>query len=155
MTIRVVRIQFSSSDSQVAAEFADGFAGFEYWIKDRLRSVRDRLRGEEAKGVDGVVFDFRTPGRPGLAERNRWTKLLNIFYWAQDVELAELTPGDAVANLVHLMGRSALACEAAPWPQVRALGAVLSPELEERELVALKRQVSSVLRTYGSKRMQS
>jgi len=144
MTIRYVRIrpQMPRDDAE---KFFAGSAGFEWWIAKRLKAIRQQLRGDEVKGVNILALEFRPSGLKGLLPRNTWGFLLNVAYHCQDLDMDGMVPNDVATNLARLMPLAAAACRAAPWPQVRAVEAVLVPPLQEAERVDLARNVSQLI----------
>ena len=108
MTIRYVRLcpEMSYDDG---TKFFFGAAGFELWVAQRLKTIRQQLRGDEVKGVNILALEFRPRGVNGLLPRNTWGFLLNVAYHCQDLDVDALVPNNTVANLARLMPLAAAA----------------------------------------------
>jgi hypothetical protein len=129
MTIASVRIYYYPRRERLERYLSATHWGFADWFKQRLKPIREQLRGPEAKGVGIVNFN--------LGERSwltgEWRKSLNAFEFGFACDLEPLRDQPPIENIERLMRfTGAMACEA-PWPQVRAVGVALSLPLSDAE----------------------
>jgi hypothetical protein len=85
MTIVSVRFQFGLKNKRLRQRLDRTYGAFEMWFESRLKPIKERLRGIEAKGVDIVSFwfheDVTAAWRP-----NEWVRRMNTFEY--DLELS-------------------------------------------------------------------
>jgi hypothetical protein len=137
VTIRAVRIYLYYADKATGREMARRHFGVMYWFKARLKDIREQLRGPEAKGVNIVNFCFRE-SVSSRRHRESWARLMNAFEYEQVFDLQSLVEVDPVDNIQRLLPIVLQVCESAPWPQVRAIGAVLETPLSAADVSALR-----------------
>ena len=138
MTIAAVRIYCRPPRERLERYLSATHGGFDEWIKRRLKPIREQLRGPEVKGVDIVNFLLCDAGRVFLnGGHGEWTQAANTmqFTWVCDLEpLRDQPPLENVERLMRFCGAWAAQ---APWPQVRAVGEVLSQPLTDDDRASL------------------
>ena len=140
MTIACVRMYFWPPKSRERLQRYLGvtMGGFDEWIKRRLKPIREELRGPEVKGVDIVNFMFCDPSRTLGGRHGEWTRVLNSLQFTWICDLEPLRDRPALENVERLMPFCGAWCETAPWPQVHAVGRVLSTPLDDAERASLQ-----------------
>jgi hypothetical protein len=137
MTIVSVRIYYYPDNTRRERALTEKHWGFAEWFPRRLKPMKERLRGEEAKGVN--VVNFMLYENPARAWRlNEWGRRLNTFEHDSVYDLANLTKRKPSENVRELMKYTAGIALRAPWPQVVAVGEALDMPLtpnEEQELL--------------------
>ncbi len=138
MTIAAVRIYFHPPRERLERYLTATHWGFAEWIKRRLKPIREQLRGPEVKGTDIVNFMLCSESRRMMNGRHgEWTRSLNSlqFTWLCDLEpLRDQPPLENIERLMRFCGAWAAQ---APWPQVRAVGEVLSQPLTDDDRASL------------------
>ena len=140
MTISTVRMYFWPSKSRERLERYLGLTmggGFEEWMKGRLKPIRADLGGPEVKGVNIVNFMFCDPSRTLGGRHGQWARTLNTLHFTWVCDLEPLRDQPPLENVELLMPFCGAWCEQAPWPQVRALGPVLSAPLSHADRTSL------------------
>lgn len=142
MTIKSVRFYYYPEDEKLKKALTFSHWGFAEWVNCRLKPIRQQLRGEEAKGVNIVNFMlFENPSNAW--KLNEWGKRANSFEFDTIYDLKSLGISEPLENIKKLMGFAAQKARDAPWPQVRAVGEVLSQPLsdvEQHELLLFLRR---------------
>jgi hypothetical protein len=131
VAIKSVRIYYYPTSEDVQRKLTRSHWGFADWFDCRLKPIRERLRGDEAKGVDIVNFMLYEPARAGRI--NEWWKCLNTFEYDMLFDPRELLQHEPLHNIRRLMLQTSEAAMRAPWPQVVAVGEVLAVPLSAQE----------------------
>jgi hypothetical protein len=78
MTITSVRIYYHPDDAELKLPLSRSHWGFATWFERRLKPIKNRLRDEEAKGVN--IVNFMLFGDVSKAcGLDQWAKRLNSF----------------------------------------------------------------------------
>jgi hypothetical protein len=136
MTIASVRICYWCRDPARQLLLSRTHWGFAEWFKRRLKPIRQRLRGPEAKGVDIVNFMLHEDPQE-VFRPNEWVRRANSFEYGESHDLAPLTEGVPIENIKKLMPWAAARAAMAPWPQVRAVGEALAQPLTDADEASL------------------
>ena len=132
MTIQTFRIYYHPRSKRFERYLSATHWAFAEWFHRRLKTIREQLRGPEAKGVDIVNLTLHEV--PEHAWRpNEWAQRLNTFEFSFICDLSPLRDRPPIENIAKLMQFAAATTAVAPWPQVRALGSVLAQPLSEEE----------------------
>ena len=133
MTMASVRIYYWCRDPARQLLLSRTHWGFAEWFKRRLKPIRERLRGPEAKGVDLVNFMLHEDPRE-VFRPDEWVRRANSFEYGESHEpLSHSLRGCQLENIKKLMPWAAARARLlAPWPQVRAVGEVLAQPLSDR-----------------------
>jgi len=142
MTIREVRLNLKAADRAVTRQLNRAHWGFTYWFDSRLKSIRPQLRGDEVKGINILIFDFRSLGLQGFTPAREWKQLLNTINYANEIDTVALLHSEPIPNIQMLMQLASTACHDAPWPQVRCLEPVLRTRLSETESTQLEQHLA-------------
>src|SRR5262245_33584703 len=117
MTIRSVRIYYWPKSKRLERKLTASHWGFAEWFDRRLKPIRERLRGEEAKGVN--IVNFMLYENPSHAWRlNEWGKRLNSFEYDMVFDPQSLVGHEPIDNIKRLMRTMSKIAVRAPWPQV-------------------------------------
>jgi hypothetical protein len=137
MTITSVRIYYYPEDEALKLLLSRTHSGFSNWFSRRLKPIKNRLRGTEAKGVNIINFmlfeDASKAWRLG-----EWGKRLNSFEFDSLYDLNSLVTRPPIDNIKRLMKYTSDIALRAPWPQAIAVGEVLAVPLsapEEEDLL--------------------
>ena len=132
MTIASVRIYYYARTERRSRMLSSTHWGFADWFDRRLKPIREQLRGPEAKGVNIVNLMLRE--NPAHAPQpSQWLHIANSFEFNFVCNLQPLEDASPIENITNLMQFYAVIAAQAPWPQVRALAAVLSHPLSEED----------------------
>ena len=138
MTIRAFRLYLKYEDKAIGRAMNLTHFVVTDWVSLRLNDIRQLLRGEEAKRVNIVnVYFFETESH--CKPCGSWYRLMNAFEHKLVYDIRYLIDRDPVENIKALLRVAAVLCIAAPWPQVRAIGAVLQNPLNGEDERNLKR----------------
>jgi len=132
MAIQTFRFYFAPKSKRYESYLSFTHWAFADWFKQRLKPIRDQLRGPEAKGV-GIVNVVLTENEREADFANRWLHGLGVFEFRFVCDLAPLRDQAPIENIERLMGFAATLTEDAPWPQVRALSPVLAEPLSQKD----------------------
>lgn len=136
MTIASVRIYFYPKTRARELKLTASHWGFSEWFSRRLKAIRERLRGPEAKGVD--IMNLMLYERPEHAwQRDVWFQRGNSFQFSFVCDLRPLEAYPAIENIPKLMKFYAAVADLAPWPQVRAVAAALRQPLSDIDRITL------------------
>lgn len=136
MTIASVRIYYYPTSKARELKLTASHWGFAEWFTRRLKPIRERLRGPEAKGVD-IVNLMLHENREHAWRPNEWHRRMNSFEFSFVCDLRPLEKSSAIENIPKLMQFYAAVAECAPWPQVQAVATVLRHPLSEMDRVTL------------------
>jgi hypothetical protein len=118
------------------------------WLEKEMRGIKEQMRGPEAKGVDIVNFVFTE--NPFRMERvDRWTQLGNSFEMTTRFDLQSLVSQPPIDNMTTLLPICAARAAAAPWPQVRALAAILGKPLDADDIGAIDKAMKAHEKKWG------
>ncbi len=137
MSIGSIRIYYFPDNSRRERALTAKHWGFAEWFPRRLKPIKARMRGEEAKGVNIVNFMLYENSAKVWC-LNEWGKRFNTFEHDSVYDLAKLTKQKPIENIRELMKYTSGIALRAPWPQVVAVGEALSVPLtskEEQELL--------------------
>jgi hypothetical protein len=136
MTIVSVRIYFNAITEKRDRKLTSSHWGVSEWFSRRLKPIRERLRGPEAKGVD--IMNLLLYENPAHAwKRDQWFQRGNTFQFTFVCDLRPLEANPAIENIPKLMRFYADLAEHAPWPQARAVASALREPLSEVDRVTL------------------
>jgi hypothetical protein len=135
VTIRAFRIYLQYEDEAIARAMNRTHFGVAGWIGTRLKAVREQLRGPEAKSVSFVSLFLLERARE---QDYSWRRRANSFEYQLVFELNSFIGADPIENFEHILPIASQLCAAAPWPQVRAIGSVLSQPLTSGDKVELR-----------------
>ena len=140
MTIACVRMYFwpPASRERLRHYLDVTTGGFDEWFRPRLKPIREELRGPEVKGVNIVNFMFCDPSRAQPGAHGQWKQLLNALEFTWICNLEPLRDQPPLENIERLMPFCGAWCETAPWPQVRAVGRILSTPLNDADRASLR-----------------
>lgn len=136
MTITDMRIYLEYDDPQTARDMALTHWGVSTWLKARLKSIKAELRGAEVKGVNIVNIMLRE-NTAGLAYAEQWRRYMNSFEFNHAYDLQALRSKPSVENIRNLIPLISKLAAEAPWPQVRAIGRLLSTPLNQGDLAEI------------------
>ena len=141
MAIRAFRIFLHYDDKIVARSMNRAHFGVADWTgKNRLKHIRQELSGPDVKGVDIVnVHFFENEAR--CTPCNMWFRRINAIEFNAVYDMQSLLQRDPIDNLKGLLRIAASLCLSAQWPQVRAVGRALEPELTAEEAKTLSRSL--------------
>jgi hypothetical protein len=140
VTIRAVRLYLNYKDKAVARAMNRLHFGVTGWIDARIKCIREQLRGPEAKGVNIVNVCF-FESVTACEHCDSWHMRSNAFEYQLVFDLKSLIDVDPVENIRRLLPIVSQVCALAPWPQVRAIGAVLGKPLSAVDAIALKKSL--------------
>lgn len=136
MTITSVRIYYYPLTRERELALTRAYWGFAEWFTHRLKPIRERLRGIEAKGVNIVNLMLRENPEHVLV-RDEWQKVSNTFHFEHVCDLRPLEASASINNIEKLMQFYADVASRAPWPQVRALAEPLSLPLTAEDRITI------------------
>jgi hypothetical protein len=136
MTIASVRIYYYPRGERRKRKLNTTHWGFAEWFVRRLKPIRERLRGPEAKGVNIVNFMLHEVPEHAWYP-NEWRQRMNSFNFSFVCDLHPLESEPPLNNIEKLMRFAAAVASEAPWPQVRAVGEALAQPLSESERLSL------------------
>ena len=114
--------------------------GVSYWINSRLKEIAPQLKGPEVKGVNLANVVFAEPGT-SHTPIGTWRRLLNGLEFGVEYDTPSLEALPARKNLPRLIAIASAAANAASYPQLRAIGALLSSPLTSADLDAIQREI--------------
>ena len=136
VTIRSVRIYYFPRTEPRELRLNRTHWGFADWFVRRLKPIRERLRGPEAKGVD--IVNFMLHEVPEHAWRpNEWAQRMNSFNFSFVCDLRPLEKEPPIDNIEKLMKFASVVARHAPWPQVRVVGEALAIPLTDYDRATL------------------
>jgi hypothetical protein len=132
MTITSVRIYYYPEDAALKLRLSQTHWGFSSWFDRRLKAMKHRLGGAEAKGVNIVNFVlFEDATKAWLL--GEWGKRANSFEFDSLYDLQSLANRQPIENIKTLMNYSSVIALRAPWPQAVAVGEALAVPLSSAE----------------------
>jgi len=132
MTIASVRFYFKPNSVRREQSLSFKLWGFAEWFEDRLKPIREELRGPEVKGVNIVNFVlYENPAK--MLKQNVWWQCANTFEYDTLYDLAALSKMHRLRAIEQLMVWAASVALEAPWPQVAAVGRALAVPLSKAE----------------------
>jgi hypothetical protein len=140
MTIRAFRLYFSCRDKDAAVRISKSHWGVSYWIDGRLKEIRSQLKGPEVKGVNLANVWFSEPGTSPTPVGS-WQRAMNGLEFGMEFDTPSLEGRPARENLPGLISIAAAAAAAASYPQLRAIGELLSRPLAEADLDAIQKEI--------------
>ena len=139
MTIRAFRIFLEYENKTVARHMNRTHFGVADWAsKHRLNQRRKELGGPEVKGVNIVNVHFFDEEARCSMPCGTWYRRFNAIEFNLVYDMKSLLEREPIDNLTMLLPVAATLCLSALWPQVRAVGRALEPELTAEEMVTLK-----------------
>ncbi len=136
MTIRTFRFYYHPAAQQREHRLNTTHWGFATWFTRRLKPLREKLAGPEAKGVD-IVNVCLHEVKAHAWHPDEWRQRGNTFNFSFVCDLQPLELAPPVENIKKLMLFASVLTAAAPWPQVRALSAPLAQPLSEEDTHSL------------------
>jgi hypothetical protein len=137
MTIVTARIYYYPRTQARELKLTASHWGFADWFTRRLKPIRERLRGPEAKGVD--IVNLMLYERPEYAwKRNEWMQRGNTFQFAFVCDLRPLEQRPSIKNIPKLMTFYSELARQAPWPQVQAVAEALARPLSDVDRITLQ-----------------
>jgi hypothetical protein len=140
LTIRAFRLYFKCADPEAEKRISHSHWGIAWWLTERLKSIRPALKGPEVKGINIANVWFSEPRfRPapiGLWERN-----MNSLQFGVEYDVTSLERRSARENLPGLLAIAAQAALDAPYPQLNAIGQLLSKPLSDEDLNEIQREI--------------
>jgi hypothetical protein len=141
MTIRAFRLYFYCRDKDAEKRISKTHWGISYWINERLKTIRPRLRGSEVKGINLANVCFSEPGT-SHTPIGQWRRMLNGLEFGVEYDIASLEARPARENLPGLLRVAAeAACSAEHYPQLRAIGELLLHPLTAADLDDIQREI--------------
>ena len=132
MTIASVRFYFYPQSARREAALNKRLWGFAEWFPQRLKPIREQLRGPEVKGVNIVNFMlYESSDRAWRLDE--WGQRANTFEHDSVYDLARLVKAKPLQAIRELMSYGSSVALAAPWPQVVAVGHAMAEPLSEVE----------------------
>jgi hypothetical protein len=132
VTIRQFRFYFYPTDKGLERTLTFNLWGFAEWFVRRLKPIRERLRGPEAKGVN-IVNVMLHEVEQSAGFHGTWRKVLNSFEYNTVYDLQTLSELPRLESIERLMSLGSAVTSTAPWPQVVAISEALSVPLTEHE----------------------
>lgn len=140
MTIKAFRLYFHCRDNAAEIRISRSHWGVSYWINKRLKEIAPALKGPEVKGINLANVLFCEPGTCRIAVGS-WQRLLNGLEYGLDYDTPALELHSARQNLPSLLLIAADAARKAPYPQLQAIGELLSRPLTATELDDIEREI--------------
>jgi hypothetical protein len=137
MTIRSVRIYYYPLQKRRERWLTHNYWGWSEWFDQRLKLIREDLRGPDVKGVDIVNLNLREE-RSHVRNPGIWVRALNTLQFDYACDLLPLERGDKLDNLELLMGFYASVATTGPWPQLKAVARSLAAPLSDGDRAALQ-----------------
>jgi len=140
MTIRVFRLYFQCADPEAEKRISQSHWGVAWWLEKRLKEIRPALKGPEVKGINiANVWFFEPRFRPTAI--GVWERMLNALQFGVEYDVSSLDRRPARENLPELLAIAARAALAAPYPQLKAIGQLLSEPLSAGDLDDIQREI--------------
>jgi hypothetical protein len=140
MTIRSFRFYFECADREAQKRINHSHWGVAWWISERLKEIRPALKGPEVKGINiANVWFFEPRFRPTAI--GVWERTLNALQFGVEYDVSSLERRAARENLPELIAIAARAALTAPYPQLSAIGRLLSKPLTAEDLDAIPREI--------------
>ncbi len=140
MTIKAFRLYFSCRDKEVERRISLAHWGVSYWINDRIKEIAPQLKGPEVKGINLANVWFAEPGT-SHTPTGTWRRFLNGLEYGIDYDTPSLESRPARENMPALLSMAAAAASAASYPQLKAIGELLSVPLSPADLDAIQREI--------------
>jgi hypothetical protein len=140
LTIRAFRFYFECADKEALKRINHSHWGACWWISERLKTIRAELKGPEVKGINiANVWFFEPRFRPTAV--GVWERTLNALQFGVEYDVSSLDRRPARENLPSLLTIAAQAALGAPYPQLKAIGQLLSVPLSSNDLDAIQREI--------------
>jgi hypothetical protein len=136
MTIRTFRFYYYPATDDREHRLTTTHWGFATWFTRRLKPIREKLAGLEAKGVNIVNICLHEVEEHAW-HQNEWRQRANTFNFSFVCDLRPLDRMPPIENIKKLMPFAAALTAEAPWPQVQALSAPLAQPLSEEDMRTL------------------
>lgn len=133
MALDVFRIIIKFDDDVLSAAMNRVHFGASRWFASRLKAIRSELGGADVRGVE-IVNVF-------LTERNttkEWIQFGPTLDCAMTYDPRSMISNKPVDNIKSLLPTLAEICVSAQWPQLRAIGRVLSKPLTPEDELNLE-----------------
>lgn len=105
-----------------------------------MKGIRAALKGPEVKGINiANVWFFEPRFRPTAI--GVWERTLNALQFGVEYEVSTLDRRTARENLPELIAIASQAALTAPYPQLNAIGRLLSEPLSAEDLDAIQREI--------------
>jgi len=140
LTIRAFRLYFQCADPEAQKRIDHSHWGVAWWISERLKQIGPALKGPEVKGINiANVWFFEPRFRPTAI--GVWERTVNALQFGVEYDVSALDRRAARENLPELIAIAARAALAAPYPQLNAIGRLLSEPLSAHDLDAIQKEI--------------
>lgn len=137
MTIRFCRFYIELDDPEITKQMNLFHWGVANWLEQKIKTIKERLKGPEVKGVNIVNIHFWESSQNNL-QRNEWIRVINTFEYRVIYDFGTFNSSRPIENIQKLMLNASEFMLKAPWPQVRAIGELLSSPLSTVDLEAIQ-----------------
>jgi hypothetical protein len=142
VTIKAFRLYFHCRDDAIERRISQSHWGVCYWINKRLKEIAPALKGPEVKGINLANVLFCEAGTSRIPVGS-WNRLLNALEYALEYDTPALELHSARQNLPELLLIAADAAREAPYPQLQAIGELLSNPLTVTDLDDIEREIDA------------